>query len=62
MPYRTILNMVGGAVHTVSEFYEDVTETVRSITPEPIGKALDIGLIWDGYDLNKFLTRIIDIK
>ena len=28
----------------------------------PIGKALDIGLIWDGYDLNKFLTRIIDIK
>lgn len=28
----------------------------------PIGKALDIGLIWDGYDLNKFLTRTIDIK
>ena len=28
----------------------------------PIGKALDIGFIWDGYDLNKFLTRIIDIK
>tara|TARA_B100001559_G_C16491796_1_gene618786 strand:+ start:287 stop:1480 length:1194 start_codon:yes stop_codon:yes gene_type:complete len=28
----------------------------------PIGSALDIGLIWDGYDLNKSLTRIIDIK
>lgn len=28
----------------------------------PIGKALDIGLVWDGYDLNKFLTRVIDIK
>ena len=37
MPYRTILNMIGGAVNTVSEFYEDVTETVRSLTPEPIG-------------------------
>ncbi len=28
----------------------------------PIGKALDIGFVWDGYDLNKFLTRVIDIK
>lgn len=28
----------------------------------PIGNALDIGLIWDGYDLNKSLTRIIEIK
>ena len=29
MPYRTILNMIAqGAVNTVSEFYEDVTETV----------------------------------
>ncbi len=28
----------------------------------PIGQALDINLNWDGYDLNKFLTRIIDLK
>ena len=28
----------------------------------PIGQALDINLFWDGYDLNKILTRIIDIK
>ena len=42
MPYRTILNMAQGAVNTVSEFYEDVTETVRSITPEPIDQALDV--------------------
>lgn len=28
----------------------------------PIGSALDIGLIWDGYDLNNSLTRIVDIK
>ena len=34
--------MAQGAVNTVSEFYEDVTETVRSITPEPIDRALDV--------------------
>ena len=28
----------------------------------PIGQALEISLIWDGYDINKTLTRIIDIK
>lgn len=42
MPYRTILNIAKGAVNTVSEFYEDVTETVRRITPEPINQALDV--------------------
>lgn len=42
MPYRTIMNVLGGAARTVSEFYEDVTETVRAITPEPIGRALDV--------------------
>jgi hypothetical protein len=28
----------------------------------PIGSALDIGVIWDGYDIIKTLSRIIDIK
>jgi len=42
MPYRTILNMARGAINTVSEFYEDVTETVQRITPEPINQALDV--------------------
>ena len=28
----------------------------------PIGQALDIGLYWDGYDLNKILSRVIDLK
>ena len=28
----------------------------------PIGQALDIDLIWDGYNLNTTLTRIIDIR
>jgi len=28
----------------------------------PIGQALNISLNWDGYDLNKALSRIIDLK
>ena len=28
----------------------------------PIGNALDIGLIWDGYDIVRSLSRIIDFK
>jgi len=28
----------------------------------PIGQALDIGLTWDGYNIDKSLTRIIDLK
>jgi hypothetical protein len=28
----------------------------------PIGQALDISFFWDGYDINKILTRVIDIK
>ena len=28
----------------------------------PIGQALDMSFYWDGYDLNKILSRIVDIK
>ena len=28
----------------------------------PIGQALDASLFWDGYDINKILSRIVDIK
>ncbi|MFA6409668.1 MAG: acyl-CoA reductase [Gammaproteobacteria bacterium] len=28
----------------------------------PVGKALDIGVIWDGYDIIKALSRIIDVR
>lgn len=28
----------------------------------PIGQALDLDFKWDGYDINKSLTRVIDIK
>lgn len=28
----------------------------------PVGRALDIGVIWDGYDIVKSLSRIIDVQ
>lgn len=28
----------------------------------PIGKALDIGVIWDGYDIVRSLSRIVDVR
>ena len=28
----------------------------------PIGQALDMSFYWDGYDLNRILSRIVDIK
>ena len=38
---RPALNFVGGAIRTVTETYEDVVETVRSVTPKPIIEATD---------------------
>ena len=34
-------------------------ETIRMV---PISSALDIGGIWDGYDIVRSLSRIIDYK
>jgi len=28
----------------------------------PIGRSLDMGLIWDGYEINKFLTRTVELR
>ena len=28
----------------------------------PMGKTMDFDLIWDGYNLSEFLTRVVDIR
>ncbi len=28
----------------------------------PVGRALDMDLVWDGYDVISYLSRIVDIK
>lgn len=39
---------------------DNLTDGIDRIVP--IGQALDISLNWDGFDLNKSLTRVIEIK
>ena len=39
---------------------DNLTDGIDRIVP--IGQALDINLNWDGFDLNKSLTRIVEIK
>ena len=40
-------------------FNNNLLEGIEGV---PIGQALNLDLVWDGYDLNKTLTRIIDIR
>ena len=28
----------------------------------PIGRSLEINMLWDGYDLNNLLTKVTDLK
>jgi hypothetical protein len=28
----------------------------------PVGSALDIGVIWDGYDIVSFLSRLLEVS
>ena len=39
---------------------DNLTDGIDRIVP--IGQALDISLNWDGFDLNKSLTRVIELK
>ena len=39
---------------------DNLTDGIDRIVP--IGQALDISLNWDGFDLNKSLTRVVEVK
>ena len=39
---------------------DNLTDGIDRIVP--IGQALDINLNWDGFDLNKSLTRVVEVK
>ena len=40
-----------------------LTKKLRGIDRiTPIGKAMDIGVIWDGYDLVRMLSRIVNVE
>ncbi len=64
-------NIVNNKYQTLTTFGVDNIEVAKHIIREgmsgidrvvPIGKALDIGVIWDGYDIIRSLSRIIALK
>lgn len=75
--YETTINEISDINNIVTEKYQTLTyfgidpEILRNNVLEnnlrgidrivPIGKALDIGVIWDGYDLVRNLSRIVSL-
>lgn len=66
-----IKNLITNRYQTLTYYGIDKNELKRFVFKNklngidrivPIGQALDIGLIWDGYDICKILSRIVDIK
>lgn len=69
--YDDLLNIVTEQYQTLTYFGVDaaalkhqiITQHIRGIDRiVPVGKALDIGAVWDGYDLIRQLSRIISVE
>ena len=63
-----LFNVVTEKFQTVTQFGIDATELARQIASAhlrgidrivPVGQAMDIGILWDGFDLIRMLSRII---
>ena len=58
--YQT-LTYFGLEKNTLSKFV--LSNKLRGIDRVvPIGQALDMNFFWDGYDINKILTRVVEIR
>ena len=66
-----IASIVTEKYQTVSYFGVDPEEIRKAVLAQrlkgidritPIGKAMDIGVIWDGYDLVRMLSRIVNVE
>ena len=59
---RLILNfkLAAGFEKWLKNIIENKLSGIDRIVP--IGQALDISMIWDGYDLTSSLTRVIELK
>ena len=76
--YECALDSLEDIAPVVTEKYQTVTyygidpEELRSVVIRnrlrgidritPVGKAMDIGVIWDGYDLVRMLSRIVNVE
>lgn len=68
---NSISRIVNTSYQTLTYFGIDRTRLLEFVVKNhlsgidrivPVGKALDIGVIWDGYDIVRNLSRIIDLK
>jgi hypothetical protein len=66
-----IAPIVNGKYQTLTYFGLPASELAKFVTRNrltgidrivPVGKALDIGLIWDGFDLIESLSRICEVR
>ena len=68
---RDLVRVVNEKYQTLTYFGLDKIELLKLVVDNhllgidrivPIGQALEVGVIWDGYDIVKILSRIIDVK
>ena len=66
-----ISHIINNKYQTLTYFGIDKSELINFVLENsllgidrivPIGQAMDMGVIWDGYDVVKALSRIIDVK
>ena len=76
--YEYSMQSIEDIVPAVTEKFQTITcfgvdpEAIRAVVIKnrilgidriaPIGKAMDIGIIWDGYDLVRMLSRLINVE
>lgn len=69
--YRTLADNVTSRYQTVTYFGVDPSDLAKNLINEgvkgvdrivPVGSALNIDLIWDGYDIIRTLSRIMQVK
>lgn len=68
---NSIAHIINNKYQTLTYFGVDKSELLGFVVKNrlsgidrilPVGRALDIDVIWDGYDIVKSLSRIIDVK
>ena len=68
---NSIAHIINNKYQTLTYFGVDKSELLDFVVKNrlsgidrivPVGQALDIGIIWDGYDIVRSLSRIIDVK
>ena len=68
---NSITHIINTKYQTFTYFGVDKSELLNFVVKNrlsgidrivPVGKALDMGVVWDGYDIVRSLSRIIEVK